>query len=260
MYEARQNKEKVSRRIDGGGSAMARQRKKKNGERFSFVNIMQFTSLDESNNEIERHKDDFACMLKIYKKESNSLSGSLLNDSNSAKGLLHWSRETRRAAVEHYNELFALRKAKSINGGFRLGNSNVLEADIVNTDREQYIEVKTNNTDRASDVDKLVNNALSQLYVRYISLFSALNPPRNGNKRTYYVYIYLENNANKWPFTTSENFNENHLSQRFSSRKITLPVVYNDGKPSRDNTTVNFVVFYSFNNLGYKNFSIYFPK
>lgn len=230
-----------------------------NEERSSFVNVMQFSFLEESNNEIEQHKEDFEYMHEQYGEESNSLQGDA--DSDSAKGLLHWSRETRRAAVEHYNELHALRKAKSTMGGFRLGLSNQHESDIVNTNQEAYIEVKTNDTDKASDVDKLVNNALSQLYVRYINMLLPLNPIKNGNiKRTYYVYIYLENDANKWPFTESEDFDENLLSQRFLKRNINLPQADVDGKLARGNIIVNFVVFYYFNDLYYKSFSINFLK
>ena len=183
---------------------------------------VQLSALSEAKSEFKRHEKEFGWAKGWMGKEVSDLSGT--PDSDSAKGLKHWAKETKEGAVRHYNELHFLRNNKGSIPNLRLGKSNSSEPDLKGTrsndGKPRHIEVKTTHSTDNSAINKLVVKALTQLQNR-----------KPGGGWSADVVLYLENAACLWPnspSTSTKNFT-NALKDQ-ASIKINKPTKYKNVK------------------------------
>lgn len=190
--------------------------------------IVQRTEIADAIAILNEHQADYESVRPKFDDESAKIQKAD-PDGDAAIGMKHWSRETKRAAVREYNELHATIKEGGIDEGARLGKDNISESDAVTLKGAGLLEVKTNDTASASDVDSLVNDALLQLWKR-----------DTKNIKNLTVYVYLENESNEWPYNASDgpkDFTASALSDRLLLRGV--------GYPAAPDYKVDFNVFYA---------------
>ncbi len=206
----------------------------------STTPVIQRTALSDATGLLDKHEDEYGTVRAKYNTEAGTLTGN--PNGTAAQGMRHWARETYRAAQREYNEFHALIKEGGAAAGARLGTSNVAEPDVVKGTR--LIEVKTNDTPNASDVDPLVNDALWQLHQRRPNTAAPLS-----------VYVYLEDPNNQWPYVASDN--PKTLTKAALKARLKLRGV---GILGHGSAKVDYRVFYSSDfgtgaNVGYQDFS-----
>ncbi len=188
---------------------------------------VQYSLADNAKEEFDAHATDYKVAESQFAEEHANIKPWASGNSISAGGLLHWAKETRRAAVQHYNELNSVKIMGGINKDVYLGASNKDDPDVYVKDGNGLLEVKTNDTGDSAPVDNLIFNAFKQLVSRATPATSS-----------YAVHLYLENQDNVWPYTPSENnksFNSADIKTRMHSRGIHI---------SGDQRPVTIKIFY----------------
>lgn len=174
--------------------------------------IAQCSVSDDAKEEFDRHSKDHDFAKGKFSTEQAAVKPYASGNSLAADGLLHWARETRRAAVRHYNELTSVRNMGGIDKDVFLGASNKDDPDVYIKDGSGLLEVKTNDTVDSAPVDKLVFEAFNQL----------INRSSIGTS-SYAMHLYLENEHNVWPYVPSEkptDFSADAVMKKMKSRAV----------------------------------------
>lgn len=172
MYEARQNKEKVSRRIDGGSSGMAKQRIKLgnknsviNAQRYKHTTPLQMfavpADLENLKNSVTDVQNDMQGMYFLSNQDPNF----------KLYGSDEWANDTKWAALRKLDEWYVVKNlieqdsdTENMHIGFGIDDRNEPDGLIID-DSGNYIWAGENKvvTGGFPQINENINSALSQL-------------------------------------------------------------------------------------------------